>query len=94
MLRVTRHGAKEMLIGTVVLFVVAAPGRVELVEIDVREREGVDEAFGGGVELRAQLLFALLGLGTLGEPFRRDAMKTPVKVAGIDARDMKPQQLG
>jgi sulfoacetaldehyde acetyltransferase len=27
----------------------------------------------------------------LGEPFRRDAMKTPVKVAGIDARDMKPQ---
>jgi sulfoacetaldehyde acetyltransferase len=28
----------------------------------------------------------------LGEPFRRDAMKTPVKVAGIDARDMKPQQ--
>ena len=30
----------------------------------------------------------------LGEPFRRDAMKTPVKVAGIDARDMKPQQAG
>ena len=30
----------------------------------------------------------------LGEPFRRDAMKTPVKVAGIDARDMKPQQIG
>ena len=29
----------------------------------------------------------------LGEPFRRDAMKTPVKVAGIDARDMKPQQV-
>jgi sulfoacetaldehyde acetyltransferase len=30
----------------------------------------------------------------LGEPFRRDAMKTPVKVAGIDARDMKPQPAG
>jgi sulfoacetaldehyde acetyltransferase len=28
----------------------------------------------------------------LGEPFRRDAMKTPVAVAGIDAADMKPQQ--
>ncbi len=27
----------------------------------------------------------------LGEPFRRDAMKTPVEVAGIDAADMKPQ---
>ncbi|MCP4387133.1 MAG: sulfoacetaldehyde acetyltransferase [Gammaproteobacteria bacterium] len=28
----------------------------------------------------------------LGEPFRRDAMKTPVAVAGISAADMKPQQ--
>ncbi len=29
----------------------------------------------------------------LGEPFRRDAMTTPVEVAGIDIKDMKPQQL-
>ena len=28
----------------------------------------------------------------LGEPFRRDAMKKPVKVAGIDKKDMRPQQ--
>jgi sulfoacetaldehyde acetyltransferase len=28
----------------------------------------------------------------LGEPFRRDAMKPPVKVAGINPDDMKPQQ--
>ena len=28
----------------------------------------------------------------LGEPFRRDAMKAPVEVAGIDASDMRPQQ--
>ncbi|MGA0617749.1 sulfoacetaldehyde acetyltransferase [Paracoccus sp. KR1-242] len=28
----------------------------------------------------------------LGEPFRRDAMKKPVVVAGIDASDMRPQQ--
>lgn len=28
----------------------------------------------------------------LGEPFRRDAMKTPVQVAGIDAADMRPQR--
>ena len=27
----------------------------------------------------------------LGEPFRRDAMKKPVAVAGIDAGDMVPQ---
>ncbi len=29
----------------------------------------------------------------LGEPFRRDAMKNPVKVAGIDAADMREQQV-
>ena len=28
----------------------------------------------------------------LGEPFRRDAMKKPVKVAGIDRKDMKSQK--
>ena len=28
----------------------------------------------------------------LGEPFRRDAMKKPVQVAGIDKSDMKPQK--
>ncbi len=29
----------------------------------------------------------------LGEPFRRDAMKKPVAVAGIDPADMRPQQM-
>ena len=29
----------------------------------------------------------------LGEPFRRDAMKTPVAVAGIDPADMRPQEM-
>ena len=28
----------------------------------------------------------------LGEPFRRDAMKKPVKVAGISLKDMQPQK--
>jgi len=28
----------------------------------------------------------------LGEPFRRDAMKKPVQVAGIDPKDMRPQK--
>ena len=27
----------------------------------------------------------------LGEPFRRDAMKKPVVVAGIQRKDMRPQ---
>ena len=30
----------------------------------------------------------------LGEPFRRDAMKKPVSVAGVDPKDMRPQQVG
>ena len=30
----------------------------------------------------------------LGEPFRRDAMKKPVEVAGIKASDMRPQAVG
>ncbi len=30
----------------------------------------------------------------LGEPFRRDAMKAPVAVAGISKDDMRPQQVG
>ena len=29
----------------------------------------------------------------LGEPFRRDAMKKPVVIAGIDPKDMRPQRL-
>ena len=29
----------------------------------------------------------------LGEPFRRDAMKVPVAVAGIDPADMRPQEM-
>jgi sulfoacetaldehyde acetyltransferase len=28
----------------------------------------------------------------LGEPFRRDAMKKPVTVAGVDRGDMRPQR--
>jgi sulfoacetaldehyde acetyltransferase len=28
----------------------------------------------------------------LGEPFRRDAMKKPVPVAGIDPNDMRAQE--
>ena len=30
----------------------------------------------------------------LGEPFRRDAMKKPVEVAGISKADMRPQVVG
>ena len=30
----------------------------------------------------------------LGEPFRRDAMKKPVEIAGIDSSDMSQEQIG
>ncbi|WP_347140309.1 hypothetical protein [Paracoccus sp. SSK6] len=37
------------------------------------------------------MMFGLLNQ-ELGEPFRRDAMKKPVPVAGIDKADMRPQR--
>lgn len=40
---------------------------------------------------RTTLIEALINQ-ELGEPFRRDAMKKPVAVAGIDPADMRPQQ--
>jgi sulfoacetaldehyde acetyltransferase len=39
---------------------------------------------------RSTLIEALINQ-ELGEPFRRDAMKKPVKVAGIDPADMREQ---
>jgi sulfoacetaldehyde acetyltransferase len=39
---------------------------------------------------RTTLIEALINQ-ELGEPFRRDAMKKPVRVAGIDRADMRPQ---
>jgi sulfoacetaldehyde acetyltransferase len=42
---------------------------------------------------RTTLIEALINQ-ELGEPFRRDAMKKPVEVAGIRAEDMRPQVVG
>jgi sulfoacetaldehyde acetyltransferase len=41
---------------------------------------------------RTTLIEAILNQ-ELGEPFRRDAMKKPVAVAGIDPADMRPQKV-
>lgn len=41
---------------------------------------------------RTTLIEALINQ-ELGEPFRRDAMKKPVEVAGISAADMRPQRV-
>ena len=38
------------------------------------------------------IVFEIILNQELGEPFRRDAMKKPVNVAGIKKEDMKPQK--
>ena len=51
-------------------------------------RTAIDEQMNLGV---TTLIEAMINQ-ELGEPFRRDAMKKPVEVAGIDAADMRPQK--
>ena len=53
-------------------------------------REAVDAQMNDGVTTFIEVLLNQ----ELGEPFRRDAMKKPVVVAGIDPADMRPQQSG
>jgi sulfoacetaldehyde acetyltransferase len=59
--------------------------------------QALTEALSAAVEAqmrqRATTFIEVLLNQELGEPFRRDAMKKPVVVAGIDASDMRPQQL-
>ena len=50
-----------------------------------QSRRGPDEA------RKTTLIEALINQ-ELGEPFRRDAMKKPVAVAGISRDDMRPQK--
>ena len=50
--------------------------------------KAVDEQMNNGVTTFIEICLNQ----ELGEPFRRDAMKKPVSVAGIDAADMRPQQ--
>ena len=50
-------------------------------------RTAVDEQMNGNVTTFIECVLNQ----ELGEPFRRDAMKRPVSVAGIDAADMRPQ---
>jgi sulfoacetaldehyde acetyltransferase len=51
-----------------------------------------------GAAIKAQMedgrttFIEVLNNQELGEPFRRDAMKKPVAVAGIDSADMRPQK--
>ena len=54
-------------------------------------REALSKAIDDQMKHRKTTLIEAMINQELGEPFRRDAMKKPVAVAGIDAKDMRPQ---
>ena len=62
--------------------------------VQVQTMDDLTSALDGAIKAQAQgqttFIEALINQ-ELGEPFRRDAMKKPVAVAGISAADMRPQ---
>ena len=54
--------------------------------------ENLNAAIKAQMEEGKTTFIEVLNNKELGEPFRRDAMKKPVAVAGIDKADMRPQQ--
>ncbi|WP_174801692.1 sulfoacetaldehyde acetyltransferase [Martelella limonii] len=64
--------------------------------VQVRSQQELTEALSTAVERQLShketTFIEVLLNQELGEPFRRDAMKKPVVVAGIDAGDMRPQK--
>ena len=62
--------------------------------VQVTSMEALTEALREACEAQANGVTTFIEVilnQELGEPFRRDAMKTPVQVAGIDPADMQPQ---
>merc|ERR1712054_534791 len=55
--------------------------------------EALTNAIEGQMKRNETTFIEVLLNQELGEPFRRDAMTTPVPVAGIDPADMQTQQL-
>ncbi len=63
--------------------------------VTVDTTAGLTEALGKAIDDQAKGVTTFIEVilnQELGEPFRRDAMKKPVPVAGIDGADMRPQQ--
>ncbi|MGF1525787.1 MAG: sulfoacetaldehyde acetyltransferase [Candidatus Competibacterales bacterium] len=64
--------------------------------VQVGTMEGLTAALGDAIhaqmEQNVTTLIEVILNQELGEPFRRDAMKKPVKVAGIRLEDMRPQK--
>ena len=63
--------------------------------VQVASMEALTEELGRAIvaqmEQKETTFIEVLLNQELGEPFRRDAMKKPVSVAGIDPADMRPQ---
>ena len=55
-------------------------------------RDGLAKAIDDQMKHKKTTLIEAMINQELGEPFRRDAMKKPVAVAGIDAKDMRAQK--
>ena len=53
--------------------------------------EALDVAVHDQMKNKATTFIEVVLNQELGEPFRRDAMKAPVAVAGITREDMRPQ---
>ncbi len=65
--------------------------------VQVTTMQGLTEALATALKDQAGGITTFLEVvlnQELGEPFRRDAMKAPVEVAGISRADMRPQQAG
>jgi sulfoacetaldehyde acetyltransferase len=63
--------------------------------VTVRTQAELTEALREACEAQQRRVTTLIEVilnQELGEPFRRDAMKKPVVVAGIRREDMRPQQ--
>ena len=53
--------------------------------------QGLADAIEGQMKRNETTFIEVVLNQELGEPFRRDAMKKPVSVAGINPADMRPQ---
>ena len=63
--------------------------------VQVKTQEGLTSALKESCEAQKKGITTFIEVilnQELGEPFRRDAMKKPVKVAGINTKDMRSQQ--
>jgi sulfoacetaldehyde acetyltransferase len=63
--------------------------------VQARTMDEVSAALSQALEDQASgktTLIEILINQELGEPFRRDAMKNPVEVAGVSIEDMRPQK--